>query len=113
MRWRLAALGATLVIAAGSGTAYVVAHHDTSRHVAPRRAASPSPAPVRSSALAPVSAAALSPTPAAVARRLRRAAAAPELGGALGALVVDAATGAPLFVRRPDAPQPPASTAKL
>jgi D-alanyl-D-alanine carboxypeptidase/D-alanyl-D-alanine-endopeptidase (penicillin-binding protein 4) len=53
------------------------------------------------------------PTRAGLGRQLRHLAAAPALGGALSAFVVDASTGAPLFVRRPDAADPPASTTKL
>src|SRR4051812_4088654 len=113
MRWRLAALGTTLALVAGAGAAYVVVRDDdTGRRV--RSVATPTPTqPVRTHALPPVAATAPSPSPAGLARQLRRAAAGPALGGALAALVVDAATGQPLFVRRPDAALPPASTTKL
>src|SRR4051794_39427668 len=114
MRWRLAALGATLALVAGAGAAYVVVRDDdTGRRVRSVATPTPTPQPVRTPALPPVGATAPSPTPAGLVRQLRRAAAAPALGGALAALVVDAATGQPLFVRRPDAPLPPASTTKL
>src|SRR3954447_14179377 len=112
MRWRLAALGATLALVAGAGAAYVVVQDDdTGRRV--RSVATPTPQPVRTPALPTLAATAPSPTPAGLARQLRRAAAAPALGGRLAALVVDAATGQPLFVRRPNAAVPPASTTKL
>src|SRR4051812_32209073 len=112
MRWRLAALGATLALVAGAGAAYVVVQDDdTGRRV--RSVATPTPQPVRTPALPALAATAPPPTPAGLARQLRRAAAAPALGGALAALVVDAASGKPLFVRRPDAALPPASTTKL
>src|SRR4051794_25413651 len=111
MRWRLAALGVTLAVVAGSGTAYLVAHRDDTQHR--RAAAAPTAAPVRSPALATLAATAAAPTRAGLTRQLRDAAVAPELGGGLAGLVVDAATGAPLFVRRPNAALPPASTTKL
>src|SRR4051812_12754064 len=113
MRWRLAALGTTLALVAGAGAAYVVVRDDdTGRRV--RSVATPTPTqPVRTHALPPVAATAPSPSPAGLARQLRRAAAAPALGGALAGLVVDAATGQPLFVRRPNQALPPASTTKL
>ena len=112
MRWRLVALGATLAVVAGSGAAYVVLRGDGTSHGTPA-IATPTPQPVRSPALATLAATAPSPTRAGLMRQLRRAAAAPQLGGALAGLVVDAATGQPLFVRRPDVALPPASTTKL
>ena len=114
MRWRLAAFAAVVVLVAAGGVLYVVTHPSVQRGHQPRAAAtttpdltSPSPALANLAAAAPV------PTSAGVARRLRRAAEAPELGGGLSALVLDASTGAPLFARRPDAAEPPASTTKL
>jgi serine-type D-Ala-D-Ala carboxypeptidase/endopeptidase (penicillin-binding protein 4) len=112
MRWRPAALVATLIVVAGSGATYVVVHGDeTGRRV--RAVRTPTPEPVRSPALAPPDATAPSPTRSGLAGQLRRAAAAPGLGRGLAALVVDGVTGQPLFVRRPDATLPPASTTKL
>src|SRR4051794_36800855 len=112
MRWRLAALGATLAVVAGSGAAYVAVHDDGASHRS-RAVPTPTPQPVRGPALAALSATAPSPTRTALTRQLRQAAAAPELGGALAGLVVDAATGQRLFVRRPNQALPPASTTKL
>src|SRR4051795_2636384 len=112
MRWRLAALGATLAVVAGAGAAYVAVRDDgTARRL--HADATPTSPTVRIPALAPLAATSPTPPPAGLARQLRRAAAGPALGGALAALVVDAATGQPLFVRRPDAALPPASTTKL
>ncbi|HET7311050.1 MAG TPA: D-alanyl-D-alanine carboxypeptidase/D-alanyl-D-alanine-endopeptidase [Mycobacteriales bacterium] len=114
MRWRLAALAAAVVLVAAGGAFYVVSHPAGGREGTPRPAATaraglltPSPA------LAALAAAAPLPTRAGVARQLRRAAEASELGGGLSGLVVDASTGTPLFVRRPDLAEPPASTTKL
>src|SRR5438270_6194801 len=106
MRWRLAAFGATLTIVAGTGVTYVfVTQNDrpsTASRSAPTPTASSSASPTRPPSLGALAPDAPMPTPQVLARRLRRAVAAPELGGALGAFVVDAATGRPLFVRRPD-----------
>src|SRR3954447_10308157 len=112
MRWRLAALGATLAVVAGAGVAYVVSHGDRNgRQV--RAAATPTPLPTRSPALASLAPAAPSPTRLGLTEELRRPASSPALGGALAAVVVDATTGEQLFVRRPGARLPPASTTKL
>src|SRR4051794_11025644 len=112
MRWRLAALGATLAVVAGGGAAYVVSHGDhNGRQV--RAVATPTPLPTRSPALAAIAPAAPSPTRVGLPEQLRRPASSPALGGALAALVVDATAGERLFVRRPGARLPPASTTKL
>jgi serine-type D-Ala-D-Ala carboxypeptidase/endopeptidase (penicillin-binding protein 4) len=119
MRWRLAALCAAVAIVAASGAVYVITQgrHDITqgRHDLAHRppASSPSSPPAASPALARLSATAPMPTRAGVMRQLRRDAVAPALGGALSGLVVDAATGASLFVRRPDLAESPASTTKL
>lgn len=112
MRWRLAALAAAVAVVAAGGVTYV-ATHDSER-LLPTHPATTAPAlPTPSPPLATLAATAPMPTRAGVAGKLRRAAAAPELGGALSGLVVDASTGTPLFVRRPDVSLPPASTTKL
>ena len=112
MRWRLAALGVTLALVAGAGVGYVVLRDD-STPFRPRVGASATPHPTRSPALATLAATAPAPTRQGIARQLRRATGAPALGGALAGLVVDGTTGETLFVRRPDAALPPASTTKL
>ena len=114
MRWRLAALGAAVAILAGTGAVYVTIqdrHHSspTPHASATTRTSAPTPSP----ALAGLSATAPVPTRAGVTRQLRRDADASALGGALSGLVIDAVTGATLFVRRPDMAEPPASTTKL
>ena len=53
------------------------------------------------------------PTVAGTTRALGHLVADPGLGGSLSALVVDEATGTPVFARTPDRALPPASTAKL
>src|SRR4051794_9569777 len=112
MRWRLAALGATLAVVAGTGAVYVVSNSDDNgRQV--RAVTTPTGLPTRSPALASLAPAAPMPTRVGVSQQLRRAASSPALGGALAAVVVDATTGQPLFVRRPGARLPPASTTKL
>src|SRR5205085_11365374 len=112
MRWRLAALGATLAVVAGGGAVYVVGNgDDNGRRV--RSVSTPTPPPTRSPALTSLAPEAPTPTRAGVAQQLRRPASSPALGGALAALVVDATTGEPLFVRRPGARLSPASTTKL
>ena len=112
MRWRLAALGATLAVVAGSGAAYVMVRDDKTPS-GRGSVATPTPQPVRSPALAALAATAAEPTRQGIARQLRRATRAPALGGALAGLVVDGESGDPLFVRRPDAALAPASTTKL
>src|SRR3954452_7929442 len=112
MRWRLAALGATLAVVAGGGAVYVVGNGDDhGRRV--RAVSTPTPSSTRSPALASLAPEAPTPTRGGVAQQLRRPASSPALGGALAALVVDATPGHPLFVRRPGARLPPASTTKL
>ncbi|HET6816654.1 MAG TPA: D-alanyl-D-alanine carboxypeptidase/D-alanyl-D-alanine-endopeptidase [Mycobacteriales bacterium] len=117
MRWRLAALAVAVAVVAAVGGFYVVTHTSSTRGAGPRATSSPgrsaSSAPRIADALGALSANAPLPTRAGISRALRRAAAAPELGGGLSGLVVDAATGTPLFVRRPDVSEPPASTTKL
>jgi D-alanyl-D-alanine carboxypeptidase/D-alanyl-D-alanine-endopeptidase (penicillin-binding protein 4) len=112
MRWRLAALGAAVAIVAAGGAVFVTTqdrHHPSSRPTVVATSAQPSASP----ALAGLRADAPMPTRAGVTRQLRRDAVASALGGALNGLVVDAATGTPLFVRRPGLAEPPASTTKL
>ena len=112
MRWRLATLGVTVALVAAGGLTYVA----TQGYVDLRPRTHPTSAsavPTPALALASLDPAAPMPTRAGVGRLLRRAATAPDLGGALSGLVVDASTGTPLFVRRPDVTLPPASTTKL
>jgi serine-type D-Ala-D-Ala carboxypeptidase/endopeptidase (penicillin-binding protein 4) len=112
MRWRPAALGLAFAVVAAAGATFVVTRGNGQPPQRTRAVQTPK-ALARPAALSPLPATAPMPTRAGVTRRLRRAAAAPELGGALSGLVVDASTGTPLFVRRPDVSEPPASTAKL
>jgi D-alanyl-D-alanine carboxypeptidase/D-alanyl-D-alanine-endopeptidase (penicillin-binding protein 4) len=112
MRWRLAAFAAAVAIVAATGVLYVTTqdrHHTSS----PPHEAAPSAAPTASPPLEALTADAPMPTRTGVTRQLRRDAVAAALGGGLSGLVVDAATGTPLFVRRPDLAEPPASTTKL
>jgi D-alanyl-D-alanine carboxypeptidase/D-alanyl-D-alanine-endopeptidase (penicillin-binding protein 4) len=60
-----------------------------------------------------MSTAAPAPSVAGTTRALARLVANPGLGGSLSALVVDQATGTPVFARTPTRALPPASTAKL
>jgi serine-type D-Ala-D-Ala carboxypeptidase/endopeptidase (penicillin-binding protein 4) len=115
MRWRLATLGVAVAAVSASGVTYVATQRSDSDLPRPRPTGSATTTTtlIPSPALATLAATAPMPTPDGVGRRLRRAAAAPELGGGLSGLVVDAATGTPLFVRRPDTTAPPASTTKL
>ena len=115
MRWRLAAFGTAVTVVAGAGAVYVVEHDRGSTSTGRHQAGEPTPTPAatRTPALAPLPSSAPIPTRAGMLRQLRPAASAPGLGDGLAGLVVDATTGRPLFVRRPDAAQPPASTTKL
>ena len=115
MRWRLAAFGTAVAVVAGTGAVYVAEHDHSSTSRSGHRigASTPSPAPTRTPALAPLPSSAPMPTAAGVLRQLRQAASGPGLGSGLAGLVVDAATGQQLFVRRPGRAQPPASSTKL
>ena len=115
MRWRLAAFGTLVAVVAGSGAVYVVEHDRSSSSRSGRQVGrpTPTPAPSRTPALALLPSSAPIPTRAGTLRQLRRATSAPGLGSGLSGLVVDAATGRQLFVRRPDQAQPPASSTKL
>ncbi|HET7530487.1 MAG TPA: D-alanyl-D-alanine carboxypeptidase/D-alanyl-D-alanine-endopeptidase [Mycobacteriales bacterium] len=112
MRWPIAVLATTVVLAAGGGASYVVLHDEHGRRASP----TPSPtaaAPVPTPALSALRTEAPEPTRAGVTRRLHRLVRDPAFGGALAGLVLDAGTGDALFVRRPAAALPPASTTKL
>ena len=112
MRWRLASFGVAVLLVAAGGVTYVSTQHSDGSHPRPHASATttqPAPSP----ALADLAASAPLPTRAGVEAQLRHLATAAAFGGALSGLVVDASTGTPLFVRRPDATAPPASTTKL
>jgi serine-type D-Ala-D-Ala carboxypeptidase/endopeptidase (penicillin-binding protein 4) len=110
MRWRIAALSLAVVAVAGAGTSYVVLHRSTTSTAV---GGDERPVPARSTPLADLPASAPVPAAGRVARRLRSAVAAPDLGGGLAGVVLDGQTGRVLFTRHAARPLPPASTTKL
>jgi D-alanyl-D-alanine carboxypeptidase/D-alanyl-D-alanine-endopeptidase (penicillin-binding protein 4) len=107
------AIVAVLALGAGAGGYFgaYAAHHKKAPHVAPPpaayRAATAAPR------VAPARAAAPAPRPAQVVAALAALLAAPELGSAPGAEVVDVRSGKVLFARAASITAAPASTAKL
>lgn len=104
---RLAVFAVAVVVAAGSGIAYVVESGDGATATRTQPLPAHRPAVLEGLSTAP------GPVPAAVARVLARAERAGAFGGSLAGLVVDGGTGRRLFARDPTLALAPASTAKL